>query len=408
MKKTLLLLTLILLTLNLSAPLPAAQQFPDFAAAQSTGEKNGYIAFFYPAGWDRHGEKLCRNLIANEAVLAAAGQSALLLVPIYQQRTRETNAECNKILGKLSQPGDMSDISYPAIAFYGMGAEMYATIHGEALMKASTAEIAAKIKQKLAARQKQDDILGQAHAATDPAEKNRLFMESARIDGLAWPRELLNTMKIVDPNDELGYIAAMHFNFHMWKNESLESFLQRLDKVLEDNKLSAGQKQRACAAAIGHIRRSIGTIAGGPLITKYAKAMHKLDPTSPLGLSGPVVMRDWVKQYRYGQGWSPDVIPGSEAPVLMQDVPIKKAGTYHVVFKLTDGRDALHVKSVRLMDGSQQVTEDTTPRSTTWSQTTQTFTLTTKKTVKNAALEITFSNDSEHRSTWGNITVNKQ
>jgi hypothetical protein len=151
----------------------------------------------------------------------------------------------------------------------------------------------------------------------------------------------------------------------------------------------------------------MGTRAGGPLISKYGNAMHQLDPKSSLGLAGPVVARDWVQEYRYGQGWSPEVLPSGVAPVLMHDVPMNKPGTYTVKFKLTTGRDAVYVKKLRLLDGSRCVVEDNTPRDVTWGQTQQSYTLTVKKNIKNPVLEITYGNAPDKRSTWGEITITK-
>lgn len=149
-------------------------------------------------------------------------------------------------------------------------------------------------------------------------------------------------------------------------------------------------------------------MAGGPYITKYAKIMRKLDPKSPLGLSAPSVMREWVKNYRYGQGWSDQIIPSSPVPVLMHDVPITKPGTYNITFKLTTGRDGIKINNLRLMNGDTCVAGDDTPREISWSKTQQTYTFTVKKALKNPILEITYGNAPDKRSSWGEITVTPQ
>ena len=388
----------------------AAQQFPNYNAAQQVGAKEGYIVFIYPAGWDKYGEKLCKKLIADEQVRKAAGNAALLLVPVYQNSTNETNAETKQILGPLGTPGNMADISYPAIAFYEKEGRMYATLHGERLMSTDTpAGVAKNIREILTAKQKQDAILKKAHAATDVGEKNRLFVESSRVPGMGWPGGLRETMQAADPGDTHGYLAALNFGFGLKQGESMDALFKRLDDVLANDRLDAGQKQRACAIVIGHVRRSMGPLAGGPYITKYAKAMHKLDPDSTLGLSAPIVMRDWVREYHYGQGWAPEVIPGNETPILMQSVPIKKAGTYTVSFHITTGCHPLFIKKVRLLDANLRcVSEDATESSVTYKEPTKTYTVKTKKPLKNAVLEITLGNKGDQKSTWGEITVSPQ
>ena len=146
-------------------------------------------------------------------------------------------------------------------------------------------------------------------------------------------------------------------------------------------------------------------MAGGPLITQYAKTMHKLNPDSTLGVSAPVVMRDWVRQYRYGQGWSQEIIPAAPIPMLMQDIPMARPGTYRVTFKLTTGRDGIRINRLRLMDGDRCIAADDTPRDVSWNNTQQVYTFTVKSPLKKPGLEITYGNAPDKRSTWGEITV---
>lgn len=406
MKKTFSLLLAATMLASVCAPVQAAQQFPTVEAAKSKVTNDGYILFIHPEGWDRYGEKLCKKLISDKGVRAAAGDAALILAPIYQNRSEKTNAKVNEVRGHLGYPGDMADISYPALIFYEKGGRQYASIHGEALMNASVEGVAALVKEKMDAKRKQQALLDKSGAASDAAEKNSLLLEASRVSGIDWPGGLKEAMRNNDPDDKHGFRGALDFGFGVKENESMEDFLGRLDQVLENPKLSNWQKQRACATAIGHIRRSYGPMAGGPLITKYARKMKKLDPESPLGLSAPVIMRDWVRQYRYGQGWSDQIIPSGPVPMLMHDVPITKPGTYAVHFKLTTGRDGIIVKSLRLMDGDKCVASHNEPCEVSWAAGTQKdIILTVKKALKNPKLEITYGNDPGKRSTWGEITV---
>lgn len=223
-----------------------------------------------------------------------------------------------------------------------------------------------------------------------------------------WPGGLQDAMRKYNPEDKGGYLAALNFGFSIKDGESVQELMKRLQAVLKNPLYSVHQKQNACAATIGHLRRSLGMIAGAAYITKCAKAMHKLDPKSTLGLAAPVVLRDWVREFRYGQGWSPEVLPGCDSPVVMSGVPIEKKGSYTVNFKIVTGRDVLMVKSVRLMEGGRCVAEDTTARTVTWSQTQQNFTLNVNKNVRNAMLEFIFSKPPNQRSTWGEITIHPQ
>ena len=407
LKKSTVTLSLALLaSLCLSAK--AASQYPTFEQAQQHVTDSGYIVFIYPAGWDKYGEKLCKKLITTESVKTAAGDAALLLAPIYQIRDEKNNAAAKNVMGVLSYPGDMADISYPAIVFYEKGGRQYATIHGRELMRATPDQVATLVKERLAAKKKQEELLSKSRAATSPREKAELLLESSRISGIAWPGGLREDMQAADPGDKHGYLGALNFGFSPKQGESMLDFLSRLDAVLAHELYSPWQKQRVCAAAIGHIRRSLGTMAGGSLITKYAKAMHKLDPDSTLGVSAPVVMRDWVRRYHYGQGWSQEIIPSAPIPMLMHDVPMEKTGTYSVTFKLTTGRDGIRINRLRLMDGERCIASHDSPRDVSWGNTQQVYTFTVKTPLKNPALEITYGNPPDKRSSWGDITVTAQ
>lgn len=395
------------LPVMLGAPLQAADVFTSFAEAEKKVKDEGYIVFIYPAGWDHYGEKLCKKLVADKNVRAAVGSCPMLLAPIYQERNERNNGKASEAMGKLGYPGDMSDISYPAIVFYEPCGRQYATIFGEKLMTGSGETVAGLIKAKLTAKKKQDNILKKANAAADGGTKARYLLQSTRVEGIEWPGGLRNAVQQADPQDTKGCMAALNFGFDPQNGESVEDMLKRLDKALKHPLYSDWQKQLACAAALGHIRRTLGMMAGGEYITEYARIMHKLDPKSTLGMAAEVVMRDWVREYHYGQGWSPESIPGSESPLIMHSVPITEKGTYNVKFKITTGRDILSVKSVRLLDGSRCVAKDLTPRAITWSQTEQTFTLHVKKSVKNPKLELIYSNPADKRSTWGEISVQK-
>ena len=389
-------------------PSMAARPFASYDEAAQKVTDTGYIVFVYPADWDKHGEKFCKKLIAAEEVTAAASDAALLLAPVYQNRSEKNNARAKKMMGSLGYPGDMADISYPAIIFYDKNGRQYTSIHGRELIQASVNRVADLVRARLAAKKQQDALLAKAQAATDPGEKAGLLLASSRIDGVEWPDGLREAMQQADPGDTHGYLAALNFEFSFQPGESPQEGMKRLDAVLANELYTPWQKQRACAAAIGHLRRSLGTMAGGAYITHYAKRMQKLDPDSALGVSAPVVMRDWVQQYRYGNGWSPEIIPSSCIPMLMHDVPMSKPGTYNVTFKLITGRDGIRINRLRLMDGERCIASDDTPRDVSWDITQQVYTFVVKNALRKPCMEITYGNDPDKRSSWGEITVSPQ
>lgn len=389
-------------------PLSAAHLAENHAAAQSKVGQSGYIVFIYPGDWDGHGKKLCRKLYDSKKVQQAAGDAVMLLAPIYQSGSQKQRDAAKAIMGPLGYPGSMGRISYPALVFYEKGGRTYTTVYGDELIDRSVEQVSETVRERMELKRRQDELLAKANSSSG-AEKARLLLESARVDKLEWPGGLRDALRQADPKGEYGCMAALDFSCWPGKDESLEDYLKRLDAALENKMLTPWQKQNACAAALGHLRRTLGMMAGGDLIRKYATAMQKLDPESTLGLAAPVVIRDWVKEYRYGQGWSPESLPGSMAPVRMKgDIPIKEAGKYAVSFYIVTGRDSLQVASVRLLDGEKCVASDEQERLVDYVNRTQVFNLNVKKSVRKPVLEFVFKNDAGHRSTWGNIEVKKQ
>ena len=408
MKKSLL-IPLCALCALFTLPLSAAHLAENHAAAQAKVGQSGYIVFIYPGDWDGSGKKLCRRLYDSKLVQQAAGDAVLLLAPIYQSGSEKQRAAAKAIMGPLGYPGSMGRISYPALVFYEKNGRQYTTVYGEELMDRTEEQVAATVRERMELKRKQDELLAKANSSSSGVEKARFLLDSARVAKLEWPGGLRNAIRNADPNDESGCMAALNFSCWPGKDESMADYLKRVDAALENKMLTPWQKQNACAAALGHLRRSIGMMAGGDLIRKYATAMQKLDPESTLGLAAPIVIRDWIKEFRYGQGWSPELLPGSTDPVRMRgDIPIKEAGNYAVSFYIVTGRDALHVASVRLLDGGKCVAADTVERMVNYSQRTQVFNLQVKRAVRKPVLEFVFKNDKDHRSTWGNIEVKKQ
>jgi hypothetical protein len=406
MKKSLL-IPLFALSALAAMPLSAAHPAENYAAAQAKVGQSGYIVFIYPGDWDGSGKKLCRKMYESKKVQKAAGEAVLLLAPIYQSGSEKQREAAKAIMGSLGYPGSMGRISYPALVFYEKGGRHYSTVYGDELMGRTEEQVAETVRERLALKRHQDDLLAKANSSSG-AEKARLLLESSRVDKLDWPGGLRQALRNADPNGEYGCMAALDFSCWPGKDESMEAYLKRVDAALENKMLTPWQKQNACAAALGHLRRSLGMMAGGDLIRKYATAMQKLDPESTLGLAAPIVIRDWIKEYRYGQGWSPETLPGSAAPVRMKgDIPIKEAGNYAVSFYIVTGRDSLQVGSVRLLDGEKCVASDEQERLVDYANRTQVFNLQVKKAVRKPVLEIVFKNDAGHRSTWGNIEVKK-
>lgn len=386
----------------------AGSVYATVESARTNAGEAGYVLFIYPSGWDKAGSRRIKSLLASKKIQNSTGDAAILAVPIYNAPSQEQREEVKRIMGPLKYPGSSGIISYPAIVFYDKDGRIYSTIHGDLFNKSAEKKLAGLIQTRINTKKKQDELIRQAEQSSDPAEKARLLLWSSRAPDISQPHDIYAKIKSADPNNEYGCRDAYNFRFSIEKNETIDSLTLRLNAVLSNSLYSTDQKQKACASALGYVRRERGMFAGASFIRKYARTMHKLDPKSALGQAALVVSREWIREYNYGDGWHDAIFPGELIPVRMQNVPVQDPGTYILSFKIKTGRDSLQLNKVRLLEGSRVVFSDATPREVNYKNREQTYVIVIKKKIRNAVLEITYGNAPDKRSTWGDITVRKK
>ena len=162
----------------------------------------------------------------------------------------------------------------------------------------------------------------------------------------------------------------------------------------------------ASSYAIGTIRRRAGA-GGSDLIRQYATRMKQLDPTSVLGQSADIVMRDWTHGLQFVRGWSPGTLPIQGQPTeLLGKLPISEAGTYKLHFKPTGGDKAI-IARVALYDGDTLISEDVRTTAIADNGQDHYYTLTASAKVNNPRIFITFNNEEHDRNTYGKFFITK-
>lgn len=410
-KKLLPLLSLLILAHG--TPAQAAYVAPHYAAAQEKLNSEGYVVIFHPKGWDDYGAKAAQALSQSKEVLLAAGNAVILNAPVYEAEDEASKEAAKAIMGKLAYPHPHSDVSYPAVGLYDSSGRLYSLITGGDVLNARSTAVAKSIQTRKQALLRQETLLKQAETSTDSVQKARLLLQTARIPQLNRPADLEKKLQAADPEDKSGCLAALRFyngapNEKELRAMTVEAFLANLEKHLANELLTTEQKQNACAFAIGHIRRSLGPVAGGPFITRLAATMKALAPASKLGRSADIVARDWVQDFTIEEGWNPDRIPGQRIPMeLKGNFTLGPKGTYSITFAIITGRDCLEIAEVALYDGDTLVSSDKRVGIASHAKN-EVYKVTAPTDMKAPRIMLTFANPPDKRSSWGRITLSHQ
>ena len=389
-------------------PAHAAHKVDTYEQAQAKLNADGYLLFIHGKGWDKRSEKLMTELYNSQEIARAAGNAAMMLVPLPESMNETEQADFEKIMGKLNLPHVHSKHSFPAVVMYDKAGRIYSIISGPAMVHPEATRIARIISVRRGGLAKQEQLLAAADE-TSGEERAQLLLEACRIDNLERPDKIQQLIKAADPEDKAGCLAAL--NYHNTtlgdkaKDMKLADILAAQDKDLINPLLSVQQKQNACAYAIGTIRRRIGM--GAPhLIRSYAELMKSLNPDSVLGRSADIVIRDWTHGMQLVRGWASNTLPiQGQATELQGKLPIGPAGAYEVRFHPEGGKHTAKVLRVALYDGEAFIAEDsrsielTSPAS---------YMLKVEKEIKEPHLFITFDNDEYTRDTRGKITITRQ
>lgn len=303
MKKTLYIALLAAGLLGTPA-LPAAEQYKNYSEAAEKVSDDGYILFVYAEGWDRFSEPLCKKLIADPAIIEAAGSAALILAPFYQYSTPEDKSKQQEVWGGLVEPRANSMETYPSLLMYDKNGYLYGRVQGSVVTRGTPEEVAAEVKAKLEAKRKQDEIMKRAEAASG-TEAAVLISEACQITGIEKPQDHLAKIKAVDPGDQSGMVKRHTFDYWGFserycgkkkegeKGMNPDDIVAEMKKFIDDPAYTNEQKQVFYAVIMGTLRRSDAS-TNAIQIRNYAAEMKKLAPESHLGVSADEFVKLWV------------------------------------------------------------------------------------------------------------------
>ncbi len=390
-------------------PVQAATKVATYEQAQAKVNEEGYILFVYGDGWDKRAKEQMTALYNAPEIVKAAGNSVMMLVPLPEKLDDTRKAALEKTMGKLALPHVHSKHSFPAVVMYDKAGRIYSWISGPAMVYPEAARIARTISRRKAGLQKQQQLMAAADK-TKGEERANLLLQACRVENLERPDRVQQLIKEADPEDKSGCLAALNF-FNTTLGDkaadmSLTDILKAQDAAISNPLHTVQQKQNACAYAIGTIRRRAGA-GGSDLIRQYATQMKQLDPTSVLGQSADIVMRDWTHGLQLVRGWSPGTLPIQGQPTeLLGKLPISEAGTYKLHFKPTGGDKAI-IARVALYDGDALISEDVRTTAIADNGQDHYYTLTASAKVNTPRIFITFNNAENDRNTYGKFFITK-
>ena len=390
-------------------PVQAATKVATYEQAQAKVNEEGYILFVYGEGWDKRAKEQMTALYNAPEIAKAAGNSVMMLVPLPESLNEAQKAALEKTMGKLALPHVHSKHAFPAVVMYDKAGRIYTWISGPAMVYPEAGRIALTISRRKAGLQKQLQIMAAA-AETKGEERANLLLQACRVENLERPDRVQQLIKEADPEDKSGCLAALNF-FNTTVGDkaaemSLSDILKAQDASIANPLLTVQQKQNACAYAIGTIRRRAGA-GGSDLIRQYATQMKQLDPTSVLGQSADIVIRDWTHGLQLVRGWAPGTLPIQGQPTeLLGKLPISEAGTYKLHFKPTGGDKAI-IARVALYDGDTLISEDVRTTAIADNGQDHYYTLTASAKVNNPRIFITFNNEEHDRNTYGKFFITK-
>lgn len=419
---TLTLAALVLPTLAANSA-QSAQIVPNYEAAADIPKKDGYIVFAYAQGWDQFSKELCEKLMQDPTIQQAAGESAIIGMPVYQYAKQAQRDFVSGIVGAL---GIREAESYPAIMLFTPKNRHYATICGAEMMRANPAELAPIIQKHIAAMHEQEKLLAQAENAQG-VEKAKLLGQAARVKGAKAPDNIAKRVKELDPDDTTGYVRGLSLDDFVFTEDfiyetqgildpnkqkpkrdpvPLQDALDQIDKLIADPAYTNEQRQTFCANAIGAIHR-LGDVTHHDKIKEYADKMRELGPDTTLGRSADSVVKAWGSGLTYEGGWASHTLPKDDTPVeVLGELPINRSGTYKVTFQWTGGSQSLNIKGVQLFNDRKKVAEDIHDGVAGYSVKAQnnTYTLNVRSKVAKPRLYVIFD-AAEQRNSTGKIVI---
>ncbi len=386
----------------------AAQLAANGSEAKKLVTDDGYLIFCYPEGWDDYGKKRCEALVADKAILRAAGNAVLMLYPVPEAPDEAQRRMLDERRGELKIPGAWS---YPALIFIDGNGWHYATLIGRELARGSAKELAALIRERMEKGKKRRSMEAEAFRSSDPTKRARLRYDAHNIEGLSgMDKGTREAIRSGDPNDTTGVIRSMDFNAYGFAcniaKNGVEAGIAEVNKRLADPAYTPRQKQQMCAAAIGMLRRDGGPAYAGHM-RRYAERMQLLVPESPEGKAAARILNHWIPELRYETGWYPGCIPSRPMPIeVVGELPIKASGTYTVRLDYKSGKHSIGIHAVELYEGRQKIAEDRHWAVAGYKGENNVYRLHVPQEVNEPHLFITMGQGS--RDSWGTVTIEKE
>lgn len=291
--------------LALAALLPAAQaamRADTYDEARKAAGADGVMVYLYGPDWNTRSTKMLKSFWESKQVEEAAGDAALVAVPIYQDTAKSKDDPKANARGSLSIPGFTF---CPRVLMLDADGHLYADLIGtDDLGGLDGAAGVENIRTKLGFLRKRNELMEQANAASG-IKKAEILREVSDLP-IKHPSSLLDAIKEADPTDKTGAVRRNSFksreDFLYKMMETKDGFLtpgfepdmglvkREATKIFQDKAYRNADRQAAYNLLIGLSRQD----AVSPTVLKnLIRANQRLDGTTRSGMLCPTILTRW-------------------------------------------------------------------------------------------------------------------
>lgn len=301
MKRAINLFAAALVALPLLQTADAAMRAKTYDEALKAAGPDGVMVYVYGPDWNTRSTKMLKSFWESAEVETAAGDAALVAVPLYQDASK-ADPELADARGSLSMPG----FSFcPRVMMLDADGHLYADLAGTDDLGTGKGEVGVEnIRKNLELLRKRNELMEQANSLSG-IKKAEVLRDVSDLP-IKHPDSLLDAIKEADPDDKTGAIRRNTFKpreeFLYKMMETKDGFLtpgfepdmglvkREATKIFQDKAYRNADRQAAYNLLIGLSRQE----AVPPTQLKnLIRANIRLDGETRTGKLSPSILTLW-------------------------------------------------------------------------------------------------------------------
>jgi len=329
------------------------------ALEKAKADQRDVLVLVHGSDWCRAGERFKESVWDNPKFTEALGDGFVRFnVDVMENPTEQQK----QTLADRHKGFHVKFGNYPLLIMVEPDGTRYKTVTGSTF-PSTREETTALILESRRARETRDYLLGEAERTKDQVERASILFEALQV-GAGKREEIVEAVKQADPNDKSGYLANLTFDRNqvlarsrqLAMEEKYDEAIRWLDEMIAQQGLSVEQRQWV-GTAKGQVLRSWE----GHRDEAFAAYMaaHELDSESVPGIAAFRLGMKFASPILLEYGWDSSKCSTEDHDWDMDaGEAMTEAGVYEVEFKYHQGKSALSIFSVMLLDGEHVVSED--------------------------------------------------